>query len=117
MESLYLAMGAKKGGIQVLIKLFLWAAAAYLSLYVVYILILMIANFVIKDAQLKMLLILFLFWLSFGPYEALFIQRVVKSFVQQTYPPERFKVLIVADNCTDNTAASAAEAGLRCWKG
>ena len=96
-----------------LIKFFLCAAAAYLSLYVVYLLILMIANFVIKDTPTEDITD-FVFFLIIIPAhnEALFIQRVVKSFVQQIYPAQRFKVLIVADNCTDNTAASAREAGV-----
>jgi 1,2-diacylglycerol 3-beta-glucosyltransferase len=40
-----------------------------------------------------------------------YIGRTVQSLVAQTYPPELFDMLVVADNCTDDTAAAAAEAG------
>jgi cellulose synthase/poly-beta-1,6-N-acetylglucosamine synthase-like glycosyltransferase len=39
------------------------------------------------------------------------IAQTVRSLRQVNYPPERFRVLVVADNCTDQTGAQAAEAG------
>jgi GT2 family glycosyltransferase len=39
------------------------------------------------------------------------IAHCVEAFEQQTYPRERFRVVVVADNCTDETAAVALGAG------
>jgi GT2 family glycosyltransferase len=39
------------------------------------------------------------------------IAHCVQAFESQTYPRERFQVVVIADNCTDGTAAVAAKAG------
>jgi 1,2-diacylglycerol 3-beta-glucosyltransferase len=39
------------------------------------------------------------------------IAHCVQTFEEQTYSRERFQVVVVADNCTDDTAAVAARAG------
>ena len=39
------------------------------------------------------------------------IAHCVHAFESQTYPGERFHVVVIADNCTDDTAAVAAQAG------
>jgi 1,2-diacylglycerol 3-beta-glucosyltransferase len=43
--------------------------------------------------------------------EELLIGRCVATLRNQTYPAERFGILVVADNCTDQTARVAAGAG------
>jgi 1,2-diacylglycerol 3-beta-glucosyltransferase len=43
--------------------------------------------------------------------EAAVIARVVTSLQHLDWPPERFRILVVADNCSDDTAAIAADAG------
>jgi cellulose synthase/poly-beta-1,6-N-acetylglucosamine synthase-like glycosyltransferase len=43
--------------------------------------------------------------------EAANIAATVRSLLAVDYPRESFRVLVVADNCTDATAANAAEAG------
>jgi cellulose synthase/poly-beta-1,6-N-acetylglucosamine synthase-like glycosyltransferase len=43
--------------------------------------------------------------------EASIIQRTIKSLRAVDWPPDRFRVVVVADNCTDNTATLAREAG------
>ena len=39
------------------------------------------------------------------------VAHCVQAFESQTYPRERFHVVVIADNCTDKTAAVAAKAG------
>jgi hypothetical protein len=43
--------------------------------------------------------------------EAALIGRCVRSLRTQTYPPDLYDVVVVADNCTDDTAVIAARAG------
>ena len=43
--------------------------------------------------------------------EAGLVARCVRSLVTQLYPSELFEIVVIADNCTDGTAAIAAEAG------
>ncbi len=39
------------------------------------------------------------------------IKRTVKAILASDYPPDRFEVYVIADNCTDNTAQQARHAG------
>jgi cellulose synthase/poly-beta-1,6-N-acetylglucosamine synthase-like glycosyltransferase len=39
------------------------------------------------------------------------IAHCVQSFGSQTYPADRFDIVVIADNCTDGTASIAAKAG------
>jgi 1,2-diacylglycerol 3-beta-glucosyltransferase len=43
--------------------------------------------------------------------EATLIARCVRSLLAQTYPSELYEIVVVADNCTDDTATIAAAAG------
>ena len=43
------------------------------------------------------------------------IAATVASLRALDYPPERFELLVVADNCGDRTAAVASEAGVTVW--
>ena len=43
--------------------------------------------------------------------EEVLIARSVQSLIGQTYPRELFRVVVIADNCTDRTASAAVEAG------
>jgi cellulose synthase/poly-beta-1,6-N-acetylglucosamine synthase-like glycosyltransferase len=45
--------------------------------------------------------------------EAELISRSVESLMAQDYPKEHYDVIVIADNCTDTTAALAARAGAR----
>lgn len=44
------------------------------------------------------------------------ISKLIESINDQTYPSGLIKVFVVADNCTDHTAARAAAAGAVVWK-
>ncbi len=43
--------------------------------------------------------------------EELLIGRTVKSLLAQSYPRDLFRIVVIADNCRDDTAAVAAAAG------
>jgi cellulose synthase/poly-beta-1,6-N-acetylglucosamine synthase-like glycosyltransferase len=45
--------------------------------------------------------------------EAALVARCVTSLRQQSYPAELFDIVVIADNCTDDTAARADVAGAR----
>jgi cellulose synthase/poly-beta-1,6-N-acetylglucosamine synthase-like glycosyltransferase len=44
------------------------------------------------------------------------IARTVKSIEACTYPPERRRIVVVADNCTDRTPDAARAAGAEVWQ-
>ena len=46
--------------------------------------------------------------------EAQLISTTVRSIAASRYPPEAYSVTVVADNCTDGTAALAEKAGAAC---
>jgi hypothetical protein len=43
--------------------------------------------------------------------EAALVSRCVTSLREQSYPPDLFDIVVIADNCTDDTAARAEAAG------
>src|SRR5262245_31245829 len=45
--------------------------------------------------------------------EAAVISKLLASLRQLDYPPELFTPLVIADNCTDETAAKVCAAGVR----
>lgn len=45
--------------------------------------------------------------------ETLLISDTVRNAFKQTYPRDRYTVFVIADNCTDDTATLAREAGAR----
>ncbi len=44
------------------------------------------------------------------------ISQLIESITNQTYPSELIKIFVVADNCTDNTAAKAKASGATVWE-
>src|SRR4051812_41960945 len=48
--------------------------------------------------------------------EASGIQRTVRNLLAIDYPARLFRVIVVADNCTDDTAALARAAGATVWE-
>lgn len=48
--------------------------------------------------------------------EANVIRAPIKSILMSPYPKDRREVIVIADNCTDETAARAREAGATVWE-
>ena len=48
--------------------------------------------------------------------EAAVIERTVASLLQVEWPKALYRVIVVADNCTDTTADIAAAAGATVWQ-
>ncbi len=46
--------------------------------------------------------------------ESLLLERTIKSVMESDYPRELFDIIVIADNCTDDTAAIAEKAGAAC---
>jgi glycosyltransferase involved in cell wall biosynthesis len=44
------------------------------------------------------------------------ISQLIESIQHQSYPSQLIKIFVAADNCTDNTAAAAREAGAVVWE-
>jgi cellulose synthase/poly-beta-1,6-N-acetylglucosamine synthase-like glycosyltransferase len=44
------------------------------------------------------------------------ITQLIESIHNQTYPSDKIEIFVVADNCTDNTAAVARDAGAAVWE-
>jgi cellulose synthase/poly-beta-1,6-N-acetylglucosamine synthase-like glycosyltransferase len=89
-------------------------AAAYVSAYLVYHLILLLAHFVIKNETILPLKPKTRFAIVIPAHdEELFLKRLIKSIYKQNYPRELLTVTVVADNCTDNTAEIALQNGAR----
>lgn len=92
----------------------IFAVAVYLGFYVLYNLVLLFAHFVIKPSpagpggsRTKFLVLIP------ANNEELLIGNLIRSATGQRYPAEAFRVLVVADNCTDKTARVATEFGAR----
>ena len=49
--------------------------------------------------------------------ETMLIARCVASLQRLNWPRDRFRVIVVADNCTDTTAVAARRAGARVLQG
>ena len=44
------------------------------------------------------------------------IVKLIESIKKQNYPEDKLSVFVVADNCTDNTAKVARDAGAICYE-
>ena len=82
----------------------------YLSIYVLYNLLLLSAHFFIKYKKTYSLIPEARFGIVIPAHnEELFLTRLIKSINEQDYPSYLFKAIVVADNCTDNTAKVGSE--------
>ncbi len=48
--------------------------------------------------------------------EALGIAATIRSCLALDYPPDRYQIVVLADNCDDATAELAREMGVTCWE-
>ena len=95
-----------------LVYYFLIVIGVYLSLYILYDLILLSAHFLIKDKDVPLLSPVTRFGIIIPAYnEELLLDRLLKSINEQDYPSDMIKTIVVADNCRDNTAKIGLENG------
>jgi cellulose synthase/poly-beta-1,6-N-acetylglucosamine synthase-like glycosyltransferase len=89
------------------VLLILAAIGAYLTVYVAYQVLLFAANALVRDA------------VAFDPArvrrfhvmvpahnEELYLPRLLTSLLSQKYPADRYRITVIADNCSDGTAAA-----------
>ncbi len=48
--------------------------------------------------------------------EELSVATAIRSIQKNDYPPERYEIIVIADNCTDATASLAGELGVMVWE-
>jgi cellulose synthase/poly-beta-1,6-N-acetylglucosamine synthase-like glycosyltransferase len=97
-----------------IVSYFLIFVGAYLSLYIFYDLILLCANFIIRDKDASFAAPQTRFGIIVPAHnEELLIHRLLKSINNQDYPAGMIKTIVVADNCSDNTAKIGLESGAR----
>ncbi|MCB2141302.1 glycosyltransferase [bacterium] len=83
----------------------LLALGVYLAFYVFYSVLLVLVNFFIPERRVEKEKYQVRFVVIIPAHnEELFIKRILNSFRVQTYPAHLFQVIVVADNCNDNTA-------------
>jgi cellulose synthase/poly-beta-1,6-N-acetylglucosamine synthase-like glycosyltransferase len=79
----------------------------YLSAYVFYQLVLFIGNALIPDAPEYVPSTIRRFNIVIPAHnEELYLPRLLESLRSQNYPQDQYRVTVVADNCTDETAAA-----------
>jgi 1,2-diacylglycerol 3-beta-glucosyltransferase len=88
------------------------AVGAYLSLYILYDLMLLSAHFLIKDKDVLLSSPVTRFGIIIPAHnEELLLDRLLKSINEQDYPSDKVKTIVVADNCHDNTSKIGLENG------
>ena len=93
--------------------LFAWAFLLFSSLWVLYLLVLTLAALLPRSRGAKPPSSRRIALLIPAHNESLLIADTVSSALGQRYPKDRYSVLVIADNCTDDTAAKARLAGAR----
>jgi 1,2-diacylglycerol 3-beta-glucosyltransferase len=84
----------------------------YVSIYVLYDVVLLCANILIKNKDAPFAAPITRFGIIIPAHnEELFLDRLLKSINKQEYPSGMIKTIVVADNCSDNTARIGAESG------
>ncbi len=98
--------------IMIFFDYFLFLMGTCLSLYVIYNLIVLSANFLIKEKTIRYPSPETRFAVIIPAHnEELFLWRILQSINDQDYPRTFFKSIVVCDNCTDKTAEIAMANG------
>ncbi len=85
---------------------------AYISLYVMYNMTLIFIHWLLADKEKSIDHPVTVFKILIPAHnEELLLERLLKSIDKQDYPREKYDVLVIADNCTDHTAAIAIRNG------
>lgn len=104
--------GGQVLNVMVILQAILAVSGIYLSLHMIYYMILVLANFLIKEEELPSLPPRTRFAVLIPAHnEEVLLPRLLKSISVQDYPRELFQVFVIADNCTDSTAAAARSHG------
>jgi 1,2-diacylglycerol 3-beta-glucosyltransferase len=86
----------------------------YVSIYVFYDVILLCANFFIRDKDISFPAPTTRFGIIIPAHnEELLLDRLLKSIRKQDYPAGIIKTIVVADNCSDNTDKIGLENGVQ----
>ena len=90
----------------------LFVIGIYISAYIIYDLILLLSNYLLKDKDLSFPVPTTRFGIIIPAHnEELLLDRLLKSIKQQDYPADMIRTIVVADNCIDRTAEIGAENG------
>lgn len=101
----------------IIADLIILGVAVYLSLYILYWLVLFSARFLIRDQPDVFRIQKTRFAIVVPAHnEELFLARLLKSIHDQDYPANLYKGIVIADNCSDRTAEIALENGARVFE-
>lgn len=100
-----------------LIHYILIALGAYLSAYIIYDLMLLAANFLIRDKDIPYAQPETRIGIVIPAHnEELLLKRLLISLQKQDYPWAMYKAIVIADNCEDNTARIGKENGAQVFE-
>lgn len=96
----------------VVIEIFFLIICSYMTCYVFYLLLLFVASHAREKEHIEITNEKSRFAILIPAHnENLFIGRLLSSVNSQNYPRENFKAVVIADNCTDDTALIAQKYG------
>ena len=86
----------------------------YLSIYVLYNLVLILGHYLISQRTTVLTKHATVFKILVPAHnEELLLGKLLRSITAQEYPEDLYDVLVIADNCTDQTAKIARQLGVR----
>lgn len=95
-----------------IIQYLLIALGFYLTAYILYDVMLLLVHFIVREKQKSYLQPETRFAIIIPAHnEELLLERLLLSIYKQDYPRSLYKTIVVADNCSDNTAAIGRKHG------